>query len=149
MFQEIIPIVPNTDPYATVDTLLVIDDLIEQDVTIRRWYASGKSLKVRLKALNLEQELDIQQAALTKNAKTGNWEQHRAIFCAESLVRLIRVPALDIDQARALVKKNPVVIGALVDFGWALSSLDSATLEAAALALTPPPADDGAASGAD
>jgi hypothetical protein len=139
MFDELTPISINATPYGTVEELLAVDDLVEQDVTIRRWSVGGRSLKLRLKALNLEQQDAIHQAALVKNPKTGLWEEHRPTFCTESLMRLVRVPALDIGQARTLVKKNPTVINALVDFGWALSALDTAALEAAALALAPQP----------
>lgn len=148
MFEEVRPAMGNADPYASAADLLELDDLLEQDLTIRRWHKNGRPLKLRVKALNLEQQDAIYQAALVKNKKTGEWESHRLTFCAETLTRAVRIPALDLAQAQALARKNPIIISALADFIWALAAFDADTLEQAALALSPP-ADPDAAPAAD
>jgi len=139
MFKEVLPTTPGGGSYATIDDLLVVNDLVEIDITITRWTVGGQALRARIKALNLEQQDEIHQAALMKNKKTGEWQEHRPTFCAESLVRLFQVPSIDIGHARALVKKNPVVIGEVVDLGWALAVFSSDELEKLALDLAPPP----------
>ena len=116
----------------------MLDDLLEEDVTIKRWHRNGRPLKLRVKALNIEQQDAIHQAALAKNKKTGEWESVGIVFWAETLTRAVRVPALDLAQARSLAQKNPVIVKALVDFIWALAALDADLLEQAALALAPP-----------
>jgi hypothetical protein len=138
MLDEVRPALLNADAYASVDDLLTMDDLHEQDVTIKRWHRNGKALKLRVKALNLEQQDAIYQASMVKNKKTGEWETARLVFCAETLTRSVRMPSLDTAQAQALARKNPVIINALVDFIWALAALDAETLEAAAHAMAPP-----------
>lgn len=150
MFEEVRPTLLNADAYASVDDLLTMDDLLEEDVTIKRWHRNGRALKLRVKALNIEQQDAIHQAALVKNKKTNEWESATLVFWAETLTRSVRSPALDLAQAQALAKKNPVIVKALVDFIWALAALDADLLEKAALALAPnaaPNADTGTGEG--
>lgn len=137
MLHEVQPTLLSSGPYATVDDLLEQSDLLEQDVTIRRWHKNGRPLRLRVKALNLEQQDAIHLAALIKHKKTGLWEADRLVFCAHSLVAGVRMPALDLGQAQALVRKNPSVINSLVDFIWALAALDLDTIEQAAHAMAP------------
>lgn len=137
MFQEVRPTLLNADAYASVDDLLGLDDLIEHDITIRRWHRNGRALKLRVKALNLEQQDQIYQASLIKNKKTGEWETARLSYCVETLQRAVRVPTLDLPQAQSLAHKNPVIINALVDFIWSLAAFDGDELEKVAYALAP------------
>jgi hypothetical protein len=141
MFDQVVPIAPSADPYATSADIQAIQDIPEIDVTITRWTASGRPLKLRIRGLDLPDQDAIQQAALVKNAKTGLWEQSRVLFCVETLQRIIRVPAIDKGMAQTMLRKNPLVINALVDLGWSLSAFTDDELEKAAYDLLPPDAD--------
>lgn len=122
----------NTDPYASVGDLLQVDDLMEIDLTIPRW-----RLKVRVKALSLEQQALINQAALVKNAKTGLWETSDPLFYTATLEHGIIAPRLSKEQARGMQAHNPTIIRALGDLIWLLSALDVTDVEKAAHALAP------------
>lgn len=137
MINEVRPTLLASGEYASVNDLLEQADLLEQDVEIKRWHRNGRALRVRVKALNLVQQDAIHLAALVKHKKTGLWEADRSIFCAQTLMEGLRMPSLDLAQAQALVRKNPVVINSLVDFIWALAALDLETLEQAAHAMAP------------
>jgi hypothetical protein len=146
-FQEARPALLDSGPYATVDELLEQDDLPECDLTIPRWHKNGKPLKLRVKALTLEQQDSIQMASLVKHPKTGEWITNRELFCAETLTRSVRMPGLDPAHGKALVRKNPVTISAIVDFIWVLAAMTDEELERAATAMAPP--ERAAADGAD
>lgn len=136
MLDQIQPILPDdTDPYATTEEILAVQDLPGYNVKIARWHANGKPLKLRVRGLDLPTQDKINQACLVKNPKTGLWEQSRVLLAVETLQVGIRVPEIDAGTARAMLQKNPVVINALVDFIWALAAFTDAMLEKAAHAL--------------
>jgi hypothetical protein len=141
MIADVRPVLLDTDPYATAEQILATQDLPEVDVKITRWTASGKPLKLRVRGLDLPTQDKIQQAALVKNPKTGLWERSDVLFAIETLQHIIRVPGIDQGTARAMLQKNPMVINALVDFGWGLVAFTDEMLEKAAHALLPPDAD--------
>jgi len=132
MFENARLITGDSAAYTSVESLLGQDDLPEVDITIPRWGA-----KLRLKALDLEQQLAIQYAALRKNNKTGQWERNQVEFCAQTWHIACRVPTLDLAQARLLAKKNPIIITEVTDLIWALAAFTPDALEAAAHALAP------------
>lgn len=138
MFQHVQPIPADAEPYATAGELTAIDDMPQRDVRITRWFASGRTLKLRIRGPNLDEQDAIHQEALTKNRKTGEWQEHRPAFCAATLQRCIVMPQLDAGQAAAMRKKNPVIIGALVDLIWALPVFSDDELEKLALDMAPP-----------
>lgn len=148
MFQHVQPIASDAEPYATAGDLTTIDDLPQRDVRITRWSVGGRALKLRIRGPNLDEQDEIHQAALVKNKKTGEWEEHRPTFCEATLQRCVVAPTLDAGQAKAMRKKNPLIIGALVDLIWALPVFSDDELEKLALDLAPPnpdastPADD-------
>jgi hypothetical protein len=140
--NELSPIVADEPvSYASAEDLLTVSDLPERNVTIRRWHKNGKPLKIRIRALDLDQQDKVNQAALVKNTKTGAWEQSTAAFNAAALLEMIVVPKLTHEQAQAMRKHNPVIIQSLVDFGWGLSALDDDTIEGYARALANPTPD--------
>lgn len=141
MLDQIHPLIPNADPYATTADLLAVQDIPEVDITVVRWTASGAALKLRVRGLDLPKQDAIQLAALVKNPKTGLWEQSRVLFAIETLRIGVRVPELDAATAKALLGKNPTVINALVDFIWGLAGYTDELLEQAAHALLPTDAD--------
>ena len=150
MFNEITPIMADTPVvYASADDLLTVADLPERNVTIRRWHKNGKALTIRVRALDLDQQDRVNQAALTKNAKTGVWEQSTAAFNAAVLLDAVVVPKLTPEQARAMRKHNPVIVGKLVDFIWSLSALDDDTIESYARTLANPTPDADATAGTE
>jgi hypothetical protein len=140
MFDQIHPVSNDADPYATLGDIYAMQDVPEVDVKIVRWTASGKALKLRVRGLSLPVQEKIQQAALVKNQKTGVWEQSRTQFVIESLQQIVKVPTIDKTAAQLMLDKNPLVINALVDFGWALVAFTDDELEKAAHALLPDPA---------
>jgi hypothetical protein len=140
--SELSPLVADTPVvYASAEDLLTVSDLPERAVTIRRWHKNGRALTIRVRALDLDQQDRVNQAALTKNAKTGEWQQSVAAFNAATLEHAIVVPRLDTAQAQAMRKHNPVIIEKLVNFIWSLSALDDDTIEQYARALANPPPD--------
>lgn len=142
MFEDIQPLLTEQAvTYATADDLLTVSDLPERNVTIRRWHKNGKALTIRVRALDLDQQDRINQAALAKNGKTGEWQQSVAAFNAATLLEAMTVPKLDSAQAQAMRKRNPVIIEKLVQFIWSLSALDDDTIEEYARALANPQAD--------
>lgn len=139
MFQEVQLIGPNADPYASVDDLIAVDDMVQADITVRRW--GEKPLKLRVRGPSLDEQDAIHQAALMKNPKTGEWEEHRPTFCAETLQRCVIMPQLDVGQSKMMRKKNPVIINAITDIIWVLPTLGPDDLEKLALDLAPPNTD--------
>jgi hypothetical protein len=140
--DELSPIMADTPViYASAEDLMTVDDLPERNVTIRRWHKNGKSLNLRIRALDLDQQDKVNHAALEKNRKTGEWQQSIAAFNAATLLELVIVPKLTPEQAQAMRKHNPVIIQSLVDFGWGLSALDDDTIEGYARALANPTPD--------
>jgi hypothetical protein len=121
-----------------VENLTTVDDMPQKDAYITRWFASGRVLKLRIRGPSLDEQDAIRQAALLKNKKTGEWQEHKPTFCAETLQRCVVMPQLDAGQAAAMRKKNPVIIGALVDVIWALPVFSDDELEKLALDLAPP-----------
>jgi len=121
--------------YATADDLLTLSDMFEQDVTITRWHKNGKPLKIRVRALDLDQQERILNDALIQNAKTGLWETSDAAYCAATLREMCVVPKLNDDQAQRMRGHNPTIIKSLVRYGWKLSTLDDSRLEAEAAKL--------------
>lgn len=127
--------------YASAATLTTVDDLLEQDITIRRWKASGGSLKLRVKALDLDQQDQINFGALVQHPKTKQWVVSDAAFAELTLREGIIVPRLSPEQAKAMRKHNPAIITDLVKYIWLLSSLEERTIEAYASSPDDPPAD--------
>lgn len=141
MFEELTPLLADTPVvYASAEDLLTVSDLPERAVTIRRWHKNGKPLTIRIRALDLDQQDKINQAALEKNKKTGEWQQNVAAFNAATLLEAVIVPRLTPEQAQAMRKHNAVILDKLVTFIWSLSSLDDDTIEqyARSLANSPP-----------
>jgi hypothetical protein len=140
--DELSPIMADTPVvYASAEDLMTVADLPERNVIIRRWHKNGKPLTLRIKALDLDQQDRVNQAALEKNRKTGEWQHSVAAFNAATLLELVIVPKLTPEQAQAMRKHNPVIIQSLVDFGWGLSALDDDTIEGYARALATPAPD--------
>ena len=144
MFQHVQPVTGDGEPYATVEELTAVSDIPQRDVKVTRWFASGRALKLRIRGPNLDEQDEIHQAALVKNKKTGEWQEHRPTFCAATLQRCVIMPQLDAGQAAMMRKKNPVIIGALVDLIWALPVFSDDELEKLALDMAPPPNPDSA-----
>lgn len=142
MFDDVQPLLSDQAVvYASADDLLSVVDLPERNVTIRRWHRNGKPLTIRVRALDLDQQDRINQAALTKNPKTGEWQQSIAAFNAATLLEAVAVPKLTPDQAKAMRSHNPIIIQKLVNFVWSLSGLDDETIEGYARALANPTPD--------
>lgn len=146
MYEEVTPLLTDTPVvYASAEDLLTVSDLPERNVTIRRWHKNGKPLTLRIRALDLDQQDKINQAALIKNTKTGTWEQSTAAFNVAALLEMVIVPKLTPEQAQAMRKHNPVIVQSLVDLGFALSALDDETIERHARILANPTPDPTAA----
>ncbi len=148
MFDELTPLLA-AEPvvYASAEDLTTVADLPERAVTIRRWHKNGKALTIRVRALDLDQQDRVNQAALIKNTKTGEWQQSIAAFSAATLLEAITVPRLTKEQAQAMRGHNPIIIEKLVDFVWSLSALDDDTIEHYARTLANPTPDTGTTDG--
>lgn len=136
---------PSTgDPaltYGKPGDLLTIDDLLEMDLDVQRW-----KMKIRVRALDLDQEDRIELESLIKHPKTGEWYQPPALKMAITLREGIIVPKLDKAQAEALRKRNPRIAEGIARWIRLLSSLTHETIEkyvadATRLDGAPPPVD--------
>lgn len=146
MFEEVQPLMAaDAVVLASAEDLLAVADLPERNVTVRRWHKNGKPLTIRVRALDLDQQDRVNQAALIKNAKTQEWQQSVAAFNAATLFEAIVVPKLTPEQAQAMRKHNPVIVEKLVNFVWSMAALDDDTIEGYARALANPTPDPAAA----
>lgn len=147
LYDEVKPsrLVQDAGEYASADDLLLQSDLLEQDVTITRWHKNGKALRIRVRALDLVAQDEIECASLRKHPATGTWYQHPPTYASETIRRGVIVPALNDAQSRAMQAHNPVIIAELVQYIWLMSALDEARLEAHL--DEPPPDSDSAGSG--
>lgn len=116
-------------PYASVDDLLEVADLCEVDLTITRWKKSGASLRIRVRALDFDQQERIDRNCLVKI--DDRVVRSEARFASLTLKEALIVPTLNDAQANAMRKHNPSIISAIVRFVWdVLSALDQETIDA-------------------
>lgn len=114
--------------YASVDDLLLVSDLCEVDLTVTRWKRGGASLRIRVRALDFDQQERIDRASLVKI--DGQIVKSEARFAAATLKEAVIVPTLTDAQARQMTKHNPSIISAIVRFVWdVLSALDQETID--------------------
>jgi hypothetical protein len=125
--------------YATPTDLMMVDDLAEMDVTITRWQASGKRLKLRVRALDLDQQEQIDIESTIEHPATKQWVRSGALYAAATLRESVIVPKLNNGQAQMLRKHNPIIINELVKFIWTLSAIDDALLARLVNIDDPPP----------
>lgn len=134
-------------PYASADDLLLVSDLCEVDLVVSRWKRSGVSLRIRVRALDFDQQERIDRASLVKI--DGQIVKSEARFAAATLKETVIVPTLTDAQARQMTKHNPSIISAIVRFVWdVLSALDQETIDGIVEQAIPSPsgaADDAAA----
>lgn len=115
--------------YASVEDLLQVADLCEVDLTITRWKRNGASLRIRVRALDFDQQERIDRGSLVKI--DGQIVKSEARFAALTLREAVIVPTLNDAQAQAMRKHNPSIITAIVRFVWdVLSALDQETIDA-------------------
>lgn len=125
--------------YASVDDLLQIADLCEIDLTITRWKKNGAPLRIRVRALDFDQQEKIDRASLVK--VDGQVVKSEARFAAATLKEAVIVPTLSDAQAHAMRKHNPSIVSAIVRFVWdILSSLDQEMIDAIVEIAIPDPA---------
>jgi hypothetical protein len=115
--------------YASAGDLIALDDLAELDVVVKRWHVSGRPLKLRVRALDLDQQEQIDIEATVKHPVTGEWVRSEAAYSAATLREGVIVPKLDNAKAQQLRKRNPTIIKELVSLIWTLSALDDDLLE--------------------
>lgn len=115
--------------YASVDDLLLVSDLCEVDLTVTRWKRNGASLRIRVRALDFDQQEQIDRGSLIK--VDNQIVKSEARFAALTLQAAVIVPTLNAAQANAMRKHNPSIISAIVRFIWdVLSALDQETIDA-------------------
>jgi hypothetical protein len=115
--------------YASVDDLLLVSDLCEVDLLVTRWKRNGASLRIRVRALDFDQQEKIDRSSLVKI--DGQIVKSESRFAAATLKEAVIVPTLTDAQAQAMCKHNPSIISAVVRFVWdVLSALDQETVDA-------------------
>lgn len=133
--------------YATADDLLLLSDLSEVDLVVKRWTRNGQPLRIRVKALDFDQQEACERGALVM--RDGQAVRSAARFAALTLFESVIVPKLSLEQAHAMRKHNPAVVSEVVSFIWnALSTWNQAMVEAIVNEQIPgatddPPAGDG------
>ena len=128
LLDEVIPGGATAD-YASAGDLVTLDDLAELDVVVKRWHVSGRPLKLRVRALDLDQQEQIDIAATIQHPVTHEWVRSEAAYAAATLREGVIVPKLDNAKAQQLRKRNPTIVKELISLIWTLSSLDDALLE--------------------
>lgn len=124
--------------YASVDDLLQISDLVEVDLTITRWKRNGAPLRIRVRALDFDQQEQIDRASLVKIDERVVKSEAR--FAAATLKAAVIAPTLNDAQANAMRKHNPAIISGIVRFIWdVLSALDQEDIDAIVDAAIPDP----------
>lgn len=141
LFDEAAPSAGAGLEYGSAGALTTVDDLLEIDLDVRRW-----KMKIRVRALDLDQEDRIELESLVKHPKTGEWYQPPALKTAITLREGIIVPKLDKEQAKTLVKRNPRIAEGIARWIRLLSSLTNETIEQYVADITrldgaPPPVD--------
>lgn len=120
---------PGSGAYASADDLLLVADLCEIDLVVKRWKRNGAPLRIRVRALDFEQQERIDRAALVKVEE--RYVRSEARFAAATLREALIVPTLTDAQARQMVKHNPAIIAQVVRFVWdVLSGLDQDAIDA-------------------
>lgn len=126
-------------PYATADDLLLVSDLTEVDLVVKRWARNGQSLRIRVRALDFDQQEAIDRGSLVK-LSDGQIVKSEARFAALTLREAVLVPKLSDSQAQALRKHNPAIISQVVRFVWdVLSALDQELIDGLVDAAIPDP----------
>lgn len=131
MFGEAGPAVGDAQatPYATAGDLTTADDLAEMDLMVKRWHKNGKALKIRIKALDLDQQEAIDLDSLKQHPKTKEWLRSDALYCAATMQYGVIVPKLTKEQAQAMRQHNPDIVRGIVRWIWALSALSVDDIE--------------------
>ena len=106
--------------YASVDDLLQVADLVEVDLTITRWTKHGVPLRIRVRALDFDQQEKIDRNSLIKI--DDRVVKSEARFAAATLREAVIVPTLTDAQAQAMRKHNPAIIASIVRFVWEILS---------------------------
>lgn len=115
--------------YASVDDLLLVSDLCEVDLVVTRWKRNGASLRIRVRALDFDQQEQIDRASMIKF--DGRIVKSEARFAAATLKEAVIVPQLTDAQAKQMTKHNPSIISVVVRFVWdVLSALDQDAIDA-------------------
>lgn len=126
--------------YASADDLLLVSDLCEIDLVVKRWKRSGEALRIRVRALDFDQQEKIDRGALVKI--DGQYVRSESRFAAATLREAVIVPTLTDAQARQMTKHNPQIISQVVRFIWdVLSSLDQDAIDAIVESEIPGPAE--------
>jgi len=114
--------------YATAEQLLQVSDLTFVDLTVKRWTAGGAPLNLRVRALSLAEQEQVDRASLIKI--DGQTVKSEARFASATLKRCCVMPQLNDAQATALRDHNPAIIGAIVQLVWnVLSILDQNAID--------------------
>jgi hypothetical protein len=125
-------------PYASVDDLMLVSDLCEVDLVVTRWKRNGASLRIRVRALDFDQQEKIDRNSLIKIDE--RIVKSEARFAALTLKEAVIVPQLSDAQARQMTKHNPSIITAIVRFVWdVLSALDQEMIDAIVDTAIPDP----------
>jgi hypothetical protein len=115
--------------YPTAEALTTVNDLLEQNVWVRRWRANGGSLKLRIRALDLEQQDRINFGKFVQHPKTKAWLESHAAYCTLTLFEGIIAPKLTPEQAHSMRRRNPIIMGQLADYIWLLAALTEEAIE--------------------
>jgi hypothetical protein len=129
IFPGLTPHKSGGGAYATADDLLLLSDLCELDIVVDRWKRGGTPLRIRIKALDFDQQEKIERLALVK--VDGKLVRSEAAFAAYTLFESLVVPKLTLEQAQAMRKHNPQIITNIVTFIWnTLSIIDQDIIDA-------------------
>ena len=134
----VLPLYPaireTAEAYATVSDILEADDLPACDVRIPQWRKNGKSLLIRVRALDFEQQEQIQAEALILDGPRKGERDYKAFVLATWREGVI-APTFTADQAARLASKNPKAIEDVHVLIWQLSVLSQEAIDAYLAAL--------------
>lgn len=116
--------------FATFGQLLALKDRAEVVVEIRRWRrADGEPQRLRLRALDLETQVNIERECRQRDPLTGETRIDQLRYATATLREAVVEPHLGQSGAAALIHHNGAIVSAIVRFVWdVLSTVDASRI---------------------
>lgn len=123
------PLSPTTlaagEAYASVEDILLANDLPEMIVRVPRWKRNGASLALRVKALSL-----VQKEAVLRESRRPDGSIDTIVYTEATIREGCIMPRFDANTAERLRLKNPTDLDLIVQTIWTLSALDQDIIDA-------------------
>lgn len=118
---------------ATLDDILACSDLPEVPVRVDFWRKRGRSLVIRVRGLDLDEQERVRSAAnraVPAEDRALGTTQHWPTFVVMTLALAVASPRITVEQAKQLVHKNARAVEQLADLAWTLSATSQERIDA-------------------